>query len=221
MAGVTLILDEATPLLERVRSAAAARGLALVGARAGAQLVRDHLFGLNAQRHRFGRNYYAQAARSVHSRAVPQGAAISITQTGFRQRLQGGIIRAKPGKALTIPEADEAHGRRAGEFSDLHLAKYVNPRTGELQAALVRNLSTPISIRRRTLKDGTIKTTISAGAQRGGEIMYWLVKEVDQKPDPTVLPHEEHLAARVTDAIRTRMLRLTHRSSGTTPPPAE
>lgn len=212
MSGVTYRIDEATPLLERLRNAAAAHGLALVGGRAGAQLVRQHLFGLNAERHRYGRNFYAQAARSVHVAKVPQGAAISITQTGFRQRLEGGTIRAKPGKALTIPEDESAIGKRAGEFSDLHLAKFVNPRTGELQAALVRNLSTPITIRRRTLKDGLIKTKISALAQRGGEIMFWLVKSVTQRPDPSVLPHKEHIAARVVGAIKARLARLASRA---------
>lgn len=207
MGGVAIILDEVTPLLQRVQTEAQARGLALVGARAVAQLVRTHLFGLNAERHRFGRNYYAQAARSVTTAFMPQGAVVSITQIGIRQRLKGGDINAKPGHKLTIPEADEAQGKRAREFKDLHIELRMNPEVGHLQLALVRNLSTPVSIRRRKQKDGSYQLTIARGVERGGEIMYWLTSSVHQKPDPTVLPHDEQMAATAVGAIKTRLLR--------------
>lgn len=216
MAGAAIVLDEVSPLLQRVRTAAAAAGLALVGARAAGQLVREHLFGLDAQRHKGGRHYYAQAARSVTTSRVPQGAVVSITQTGFRQRLKGGTIKAGQNgsgrKFLTIPEDDEAIGKRAGEFKDLRLERNViNPRTGALMWALVRNMSTPITMRRRVQKDGSIKTTITPGKVigRAGEVMYWLVRQVTQRADPTVLPHAEQMSGRAIDAIGARLLRLT------------
>src|SRR5437868_1753608 len=130
MSGVGIVLDEVTPLLERVKTAAAAQGLALVAARAVGGLVKEHLYGLDGQRHRFGNHYYRQAGDSVTTGIVPQGAVVSINQIGFRQRLLGGRIAAKAGKYLTIPAAPEAYGHRAREFNDLDFAIVENPATG-------------------------------------------------------------------------------------------
>ena len=43
--------------------------------------------------------------------------------------------------------------------------------------------------------------------------MYWLTRSVTQKADPTVLPHGPHMAARATDAMKARLLRLTQRNA--------
>lgn len=212
MSGVAIVLDEVTPLLQRVKTAAAAQGLAVVAARAVGGLVKEHLYGLDSQRHRFGNHYFRQAADSVTTGAVPQGAIVSVTQIGFRQRLKGGTINAKPGKALTLPEDDEAYGKRAREFNDLTMQRVINPETGALQMALVRNLSTPISIRRRKQKDGVIKTTITPGEVRGGEVMYWLVRRVTQRRDPTVLPYAGQMNERAKGAINSRLQLLQDRA---------
>ncbi|HEY5079418.1 MAG TPA: hypothetical protein VII43_06205, partial [Opitutaceae bacterium] len=169
---MTIVLDSVSPLLTRLK--AQAPGLVLVGGRAAGILIKDHLIELNAERHKYGRGYYAQAAQSLTVTAVPQGAAISITQTGFRQRLFGGPIDPKEAKMLTIPASPEAYGHRASEFPDLELTKAMNEQ-GRLCWALVRRLSTSISIRQRTRSDGSIQTKVIPGQQRGGEIMFWLV----------------------------------------------
>lgn len=219
MSAVTITVDEVSPLMQRLTTAAQAQGLALVGARAAAGLVREHLYGLDAQRHRGGNHFYRQAADSVGTARVPAGAAVTITQQGFAQRLFGGTIRAKPGRALTIPEDDAALGRRAREFNDLDLERVINPRTGALQMALVRRASTAISFTRRKQKDGSIKVTVKPGELQGGEVMYWLAREVTQKPDPTVLPHAEHMSARATDAMQARLLRIgAQRAAGSGEP---
>jgi len=208
-----IILDEVTPLLARVNDAAVAKGLVLVGARAVGSLVKEHLYGLDQQRHRYGRHFYRQAADSVTAQSVAQGASVSITQLGFRQRLLGGAIYPRGG-FLTIPEAPEAYGHRAREFPDLHVARVVDPKFGFLRWALIRNLSTPIAVRKRKQKDGTYRTKIIAGQQRGGEVMYWLVRDVGQRADPTVLPYAEQMNARAVSAIETEMLRLARGKTG-------
>ena len=204
MSGISIINDEVLPLLEGVQSEAQARGLALVGARAVASLVKEHLYGLDAQRHQFGNHFYRQAGDSVSSAVVPQGAVTSISQLGFRQRLFGGVIRAKQAKLLTLPAHPEAYGHRAGEFNDLDFAFAMNPETGALQPALVRRAQT--LLRHRRLKGGAgYKAT--AVATLDPVVMYWLTPSVDQEADPTVLPHGEQMAARAVGAIKTRLLR--------------
>lgn len=211
MSGVTFRLDEATPMLERVQSAAAQRGLALVGGRAVATLVRTHLVNLNASRHKFGRNYYAQAARSTHVRAVVGGAAVSITQVGFRQRLLGGPIRPGAGKKfITIPAIPEAYGTRAGEWTGLKVAKAYDPKRGYLRWALVRvtaAATVTVGLTGKIRKKDFKKVTI-------GEPVFWLVRSVTQQADPSVLPYAEQMNARATDAMRDYLIMVARRQAG-------
>lgn len=212
MSGVTILLDEVTPLLERCRTAAQAQGLALVGARAVGILVKDHLYGLDSQRHQYGRHYYRQAGDSVTAGAVPQGAAVGITQIGIRQRLLGGTIVPVNAGALTIPASPEAVGHRAAEFAgQLQKKKIFDPHLGCLRWALVRRASTAIAFRRRKQEDGTTKTFVRPSEFRDEAPMFWLSKHVYQKPDPTVLPYEEQMTLRAVDAINARFVHLAQR----------
>jgi hypothetical protein len=209
MTGVTIIVNTAGPLLERVMSAAQRSGLVLVAARAVANLVKSHLIELDTERHQFGRHYYLQAARSVTSRGGGDGLAlVTATQTGIRQRLFGGLIKPGAGKKfLTLPNNPEDSGKRAREFNDLDygLALYSD---GSLRPALVRRASTAVSFIRRKQHDGTVKVTTKPGELRGGEVIFWLVRKVFQRPDPTVLPPREDMNATASDAMKRRILRL-------------
>ena len=211
---VQVIVDEVGPLLQRLKSAAQAQGIALVGARAVATLVKEHLYGLDGQRHRAGGgHFYRKAADSVNSVVVPQGAAVNITQRGFRQRLQGGPIRPKPGHALAIPvEGTAAVGRTPREFNDLDIGRAMDDR-GRLRWALIRRVSTAISYVRRKRKDGSYSFKVRAGDSRLVEPLFWLSFGVDQKPDRSVLPYAEQMALRANDAMRSRLLRLADRAS--------
>jgi hypothetical protein len=204
VSGVTILLDEVTPLLESVTSLVQARGLALVGARATASLVKEHAYGLNGERHRSGgRNFYRQAADSVSTAAVSQGAVVSINQQGFRQRLYGGAIRPGAGKTyLTLPACDEAYGKRAGEFPGLKFAYALDPKSGALRPALVRPAGTAVKIGRK-----------KAVTSLQPEVLFWLVRKVDQRADPTVLPYGEQMSAVAVAAIRTRFSRLALRNA--------
>lgn len=159
--------------------------------RSGVNTLREHFFGLNASRpNKLGgkrTQFYADAARGTSSTVLPDGALISVNQVGIRQRLRGGEIRAGANgsgkKWLAIPARAEAHGKRAGEFNDL---RFVLFRSGT--AALVRADSTKL-VRK--------KGKLVAGASQGGEVMYWLKRSATQRPDPTVLPYPEQVAARL------------------------
>ncbi len=226
MSGVTIAIDEATPLLDRVQTAAAAQGLVLVGARAVAGLVKEHLYGLDGLRHKYGDHYFRQAGDSVTAAAVPQGAAVSITQIGFRLRLFGGTVlpgknlshvSGKPTVYLTIPAHPDAYGMRAGEFNDLDF-KFVED-GGSLRPALVRRAQTQIKYSRRKGKDGTSTINVRKVAELQPEVMFWLVRKAVHQADPTVLPYAEQMSARAVNAIKTRMLRLAQRNAQRNSPP--
>lgn len=209
---VGITIDTASPLLSRVRTAAAAAGLALVGARAGGNLVREHLIALNAERHGKGRNFYLQAARSVNTAITPAGAMINIPHRGMRQRFQGGTIKPKPGgNFIAFPDEDapaQAFQLMPREWPDHDLDRQLrmNPKTGHMQWALVRRASTAIRLQRRKKKDGTIKTSWKVSEIRqGGQVMYWLAGAVTQRADPTVLPTPLDLAATIISRMNQRI----------------
>jgi len=207
VSGVTVRLDEITPLLERVTTAAQAQGLALVGARAVGGLVKEHLYQLDGLRSRRGSHFYRQAGDSVTTGATPTGARVSITQRGFRQRLFGGTIRPKVARMLTIPAHPDAYGKRAGEFTDLDFAIAHDPETGALRPALVRRAQTVLRYSRRKAKDGTIRINVRPVKDLKAEVMFWLVKSVTQQPDPDVLPWPSRMSERAVTAIKQRLER--------------
>lgn len=211
--GITIALDSASPLLERVQSAAQRAGLALVGARAVAIATKAHLLQRDRERHRYGHHYYAQAARSVNTRGGGAGLAlVTVSQIGIRQRLHGGpIVPIPPRRFLTIPEAPEAFSKRARDFHDLDFTFALDDH-GRLRPALVRRASTAISFTRRKRKDGSVKVTVKPGDLRGGEVIFWLYRKVNQRADPTVLPAGPLMQATAMEAIKQRVLRFEERA---------
>lgn len=211
MSGVTVVLDEASPLLARLSTAAQQRSLALVGGRAVGTFLRDFLVKLNDERHKYGRNFYANAARSVTVNATDRGARISVTQRGFRQRLLGGPIAPTAGKKyLTIPAIPEAYGTLAGEWTGLKVGTAMDTERGYLRLALVRETG---AARVTISKGGKIRKHDLKGATGAGEPVFWLVRSVSQAADPSVVPPTQEIDAVATAAIQAQLDRITRRST--------
>jgi len=148
-----------------------------VAGRAGVNIIKGHLRGLDRQRsNKLGgkrSHFYSAAAAATSYHVVSGGAVVSIAHQGFAQRYYGGTIRPVNAKALAIPARPESYGRLPSDFSDLFVMRW----KGGSRAALVRT---------------------EGGALR---IYFWLVKSVTQRGDPTVLPSEEEITSAVYDAI--------------------
>lgn len=178
------ITNHATPMLRRLQGAVVSGALANamgVGAR---NRIQGHLHRINGERpNRLGgrrTNFYSAAAKSTHMDAVPGEITVTVSQVGFRQRFEGGRIRPVNKKFLTIPATAEAHGRRASEFADLIFVILGG------RPALVRARQTRISTGGRRVR-GLSSTT-------GMEVLFWLRREVNQKPDPSVLPTDAEIS---------------------------
>jgi len=172
-----------------------------VGGRAVAGFLRDYLFDLDAERaNRLGgprTHFYADAARAVQNpQADGNSVVISINHLGLAQRLFGGTITAGHGissrtgqltSLLAVPARAEAYGKTPGEFDDL---EFVPTRTGGM---LVQALQVQIirGKRKGEWRDETV----------GALAMYWLVPEVTQAADPTVLPSGRAMAGCAADAM--------------------
>lgn len=160
---------------------AAMRGLGPKRAigRGVAELFRRHLFAYNQSHpNKLGgsrTNFYTAAGRATSHEVTPTGILISIAKLGIRQRLLGGTITPRQKKFLTIPAVPEAHGKRAGEFSNLKFA-YAETPSGAMAPALV-------------VKENTTGLRPRGGAKSPpGRAIFWLSKRVYQQPDPGVLP---------------------------------
>ena len=166
--------------------------------------IREHLFGLNSSRpNALGgsrTNYYAQAARATQFQVEGESVIVSINQIGIAQRYFGGTIKPKKAKYLTIPARAEAHGKRAGEFNDLVV---VFGRGGQ-PIGLARAWQTKIGQN----KSGQ---TVSRGIA-GGEILFWLVKEVTQQADKSVLPEDGTMTEAINRDVASYLDRITQRA---------
>jgi hypothetical protein len=77
-----------------------------------------------AARAKGGRRFWVQVADATHTaRRGRTGWTVYIAHVAAAHKERGGVIEASPGKALTIPIAPEARGKRATEFPNLQLIK--------------------------------------------------------------------------------------------------
>ncbi len=182
------VTDRATPHIAKLQAELDRPGVKHSAGGSVMRLILDHLVALDADRANAlgGRrtHFYSQAAKSTSYSVNPAGATVSISWTGFAQRLFGGEIRPVNGKYLTIPARAEAYGRRAREFDNLEV---LFGRNGPY--ALAERESTSFTIR-HSGKGEKRKSKIGNRKSHGGGVFYWLVESVSQDPDPTVLPEE-------------------------------
>lgn len=210
MATTIEITDQASPLLQRLGRAAAEGPLTNAMGRGAANAVTSHLFRLDGSRaNKLGgrrTHFFSAAAKATSMQSEPGGIRIVISSVGFRQRLEGGTIRPVNKKYLTIPARAEAYGKRAGEFNDL---KVIFNKAGK-PVGLAQADQSLVKIG-RTRTDGSRKVTNKG--EIGGLVLFWLVKKVTQRPDPTVLPTDRAIADAAITAGNTYLNEVVNRKS--------
>jgi hypothetical protein len=189
------IQDHASPAIRAMAARLTPRRLAAAVGPACARATRRHLAGLPSNRQGWPTTFFWQrAAKATHWAAEPEGAVISISQVGVRQRFQGGRIRAVNRKFLSIPAVAEAYGRTAAEFPNLRFAVL---RPGG--PALVETAASEIRIGPRR-KDGSRSVTHTA-LRLGGGVVFWLRPSVMQAGNPDVIPSRAVLLGVAAEAI--------------------
>jgi hypothetical protein len=203
------VSDQAAPVIRAVAKAIQPEQINPIVGRAGTKIIREHLFGLNQSRpNKLGgprTNFYTGAGRGTNFEVTPSGVLISVVQVGIAQRYYGGRITPKRTKYLTIPVAPEAHGKRASEFKDLEVIFG----TGGQPVALATKSTRGVSI--KDTKNGKV-TKKQIG--RFGVVLFLLVKSVNQKPDPTVLPPENTMNDGITKDVNAYVQRAIERAGG-------
>lgn len=170
----------------RLRLALRGTTASRVLAEAGADLTREHLYGLASSRHRKGQglNFYARAADAVVAEPVSGGAEVTIPHVGLALRYFGGTVRAsgrisqvtgRPIRMLAIPKkGSEAEGKTPGEFGDLFVV--ASRRSGK---------------------------AVLAGRKANGmvAVLFFLTPKTTHKPDKSVLPTDAAYLDACKDAL--------------------
>lgn len=118
---------------------------------------------------------YEEARRGVQQPELEgEGVSVTINQRAIAQRFFGGDIEPVNAKFLAIPARTESYGKRPGEFDNLRFILFPSG-----AGALVERDATKLTRKGKQ------------GAAVGGLVFFWLVKQVHQDPDPSVLPTED------------------------------
>jgi len=174
-------------------------------------------------------NYYLGAARATSFQPVGDGVVISVAQIGIRLHYYGGTVRAgrgissfsgKPTKFLTIPARAEAHGKRASEFPDLIVLRRGDHQFGE-PYALARKVTQSVKhvttkrLGRTSREDYESATMVTS--YTGGEILFWLKREVRVPADPDILPQPLDIGAAIFSDVNKAIDLAWQRKNGGAP----
>jgi len=212
------IKDPVTPALRQFVKDGKARGW--VGAMESGvrRLFIDHFDELERTRpNQWGAprtHFWAAVSNSVNTSRLANGFLLNISHPHFRQRLQGGTIRAgrnaswatgRPTKYLTIPARAEAYGKTSYEFKG-ELSLVFRRVGGQVRAvALAMNPRSRYSgvhyITAYNAKGKKVRRRQRTKITEGPLVYYWLVESVTQEPDPSVMPTEQDMTDAATNAL--------------------
>jgi hypothetical protein len=172
------------------------------------KIEQDDVHHLTATRLGAGRShFYGGVAKGVQF-PVSEGAgevSVSINNVGIAQRYFGGPITPKDKQWLTIPAVAEAYGRPANSFNNLNFVLF----RPDLAALIEKTPGQPsLAKRTRKAKNGVIKQIDATNDDKKPRVIYWLKKEVQQAPDPTVLPTDDEMSEAAVEAGREALSRI-------------
>ena len=201
------ISDECSPLLAQLTDNAARQGLLAAVAAAGRDAVKDHFteLALDALHHDSSRELgatrsgvYERAALDTSAAVAGDDAIVSVTGLSgeiITQRFFGGTIKPKNGSKLSLPARTEFYGHSPKEF-DRGMFKPLFGRNGVYALALVNDTDRQLVRGPRAGQFQRAKKgeTATAGAE---VVAFWLVDEVTQDEDKTVIPTQEEFEAAI------------------------
>lgn len=183
--------------VERTREALRdKKGLHLHFGFAGEQQLRDHMAdeGYLGYTNKLGgksTGFYKGVHDSISSEADEVRAIISTDHRGAALRFYGGTVTPTTRKSLSVPVEKSAHGLNASEYPQDLLFIPAGPNANEDTAGylFLKNF--------RPRKDGKPGTVAEPG-----EMIYVLRTKTHHSPDPNLLPSEQAIRERMTEAGR-------------------
>jgi hypothetical protein len=212
------IRDTASDTIQRLISSIRGREYTTPVGEAGKRVLMDHFAQKNADpaSHKAARglgatpsDLYADFARATTWGPSADGVTLSVTHAAARQRLEGGQIRPVSGKYLTIPARGETYGKRAREFGTTLMVLY--GRNGPYALAAKADHMRRVT---RGPRAGQLVPAQSGQASSYGQggVYFWLVRQANQAPDPTVLPEEGVFAEGIKAGLKEWLARILGRN---------
>jgi hypothetical protein len=155
--------------------------------------------------------FYERAAKGVQQPDIQNdGLSVSINAVGIARRLFGGTFGPVNAKFLALPARTESYGKRPREFDNLRAIIFPGGKFG----VLVERTATVLRGGKRGARRvaGSLAGK-SKGDEIGGGVFFWLVKQVTQAADPTVIPTEEHMIDPALENARSYLERLWEREA--------
>lgn len=193
---VTVTRDTATPTLREIIARCQPSRLGVIMGRAGANVIKRRLDALPSNKKGWPTtNFWRDASRQTTSRPLSDGAVIAIAKQGFRQRVNGGVIKPVNAKALTIPVSPVSYGHVAADFPRLFLLK--TPKGAYLaqrDEAPAGKENKADRTKRRKGMGGNWKRRQTGRLN----ILFKLSSGVNQQPTPNALPADDVFTAALT-----------------------
>lgn len=161
-----------------------------IAGRAVLNLVKAHLVERNQTPNKLGgrrTNFYHKAAQGTHETHDATTATVTVSATGFALHRYGGTVVPVNRRALTIPIAAEAHGRRVSDFPDAFVV--------------------------RLRGKAFIAQVVSKGKREGLHLLFALVRSATIKADASVLPEDsvvDRTASTAVDSFIARQIALAN-----------
>ena len=206
--GLSVRLDTVSPLSDAMTRGLRRRGYAPAVGEAGKLVLIEHFSGKESQaagasqtvggKRKLGHvGVYADFARATNWRVNGESVEVSVAHPAVRQRLMGGRIKPVNSTYLTIPAREGAYGKRVAEVGiALKFGYAYDDDLGTWRKALIAEEAVTKQVG-RARKDGTRREKVV----KSSGVYYWLVREVNQEPDDTVLPYDELILERASKAL--------------------
>jgi hypothetical protein len=184
---ITVDTSAADALLANARAAALNKAdLHKTAASSVSKLLRGWFIARNSRSQTS--NYWSEAGESVYHEADATSGRVVVPKQGVAWHRYGGVIRAKPGKALAIPLKASVKGMRASDKFPSKKDAFVYRKGG--------------------------KAFLAAREGNSLRIFYLLVKSVSKAADTSVLPPDAQLSASASDSmLKLIRIRLSRRKS--------
>lgn len=199
------IADGITPELNRIaREMQRPRQLT---AALGKQLEKDfraHFLELDRKPNKMGwpsRHFWSKQVRAqtALTEVTDERAVVTIASPEFAHKVYGGTIRPTRGKTLAIPRTAEAYKAGSPRERGVDDLDFIPLYKGNLVGALVKRMQSVLGGKNR-------------GKLIGGDIQYFLVRQVTQAPDPDAWPKQEKIEASLLHKAREVLARVLRTS---------
>ncbi len=150
--------------------------------------------------------FWGRMSNAVVARATPDAGSVAMPREVAQRYFGGRLVPQGGHKYIALAAIAAAYGKSPRDFPDTHFGFGLNP-FGVMQPAMVQDdAQTKVSKTNRGAHD----QHVGLGKERTHQVVYfWLTLEVNQPPDPSVLPSQAVMEAYAEHGISEAIASIT------------